>query len=52
MRVDSINSPQDTTGVLRFLESGKNLAVAHKLGGDNMGLLEANRKVIETLAAA
>lgn len=42
----------ENTGIFPFLESEKNLAVAHKLGGDNMGLLEANRKVIETLAVA
>ncbi len=42
----------ENTGILPFLENGKNLAVAHKLGGDNMGLLEANKKVIETIAAA
>jgi aspartokinase len=38
-------------GILPFLESGTRLAIAHKLGGDNMGLLEANRRVIDTLTS-
>jgi hypothetical protein len=38
-------------GILPFLENGTRLAIAHKLGGDNMGLLEANRRVIDTLTS-
>lgn len=45
------DTPLENTGLINFLKKWKNLAIAHKLWGDNMGLIEANRKVIEIILA-
>ena len=44
-----IDTALQNTGLQDFLGNRKSLAIAHKLWGDNMWLIEDNRKVIEII---